>query len=108
MKLMNDRYGRACLTTIAVLLGLLVVGQYSQISLSPRSADAQYAPSEKEVVPLLPDSARQRDAMITEMKATNAKLAEIQKMLASGQIKVVVAEAENTTEGAHVLPPKTK
>ncbi len=110
-----DRYTHRCLTVIACMLGLLVIGLYARTPSSLPSAEAQYVgPSglgapEKQVIPILPDSAAQRDAMIAEQKGTNARLDEILRTLTSGKVKVEVTRADDSNEGQlHALPPKSK
>jgi hypothetical protein len=87
-----DRYTRFCLTAIAVLLTILILGLWMQAVPTPPSASAGE---------LFNDSAAQRSAIVDEAKATNSKLDELISLLKSGDIKVQVQGGEKDgTNGA--------
>lgn len=119
LRITVDRYTRLCLTAIAVLLTLVVLGLWTDLPTSlnaaaangpgilPGSAGGNPYPTPP-APQILPDSGAQRGQMIVELKTVSARLDEIQKTLTSGKVKVMVVTAETKSEGTgDVLPPKT-
>jgi low affinity Fe/Cu permease len=78
-----DRYTRFCLTAIAVLLTLTVVGLWNDAGPRPPSAQAAEP---------FGDAGGQRDAMLRSQDKTNSKLDELITLLRNGEAKVQVVE----------------
>ena len=81
MRVTVDGYTRVCLTVIAVLLAVLIVGLWAE-DVSPAS-DARAAPAKTFL-----DSSAQRKAMLKAQEQTNAKLDELTALFRSGDAKV--------------------
>lgn len=82
-----DGYTRFCLTVIAGLLTVLILGLWANSvpSASPvQAADQPFG-----------DAAAQRQASVDAQKETNAKLDELIQVLKSGEVKVQVAQTES-------------
>lgn len=79
-----DGYTRVCLTVIAVLLTVLIVGLWAE-DVSPAS-DAHAAQAKAFL-----DSSAQRKAMLKAQEQTNAKLDELTALFRSGDAKVQLA-----------------
>ena len=84
-----DGYTRCCLGVIAVLMAVMIVSLWVQpITPSPDSAAV--------AAPLMgakggiPDSGRQREDMIKELRSVNTKLDSLIKLFESGKAKVQV------------------
>ena len=87
-----DAYTRLCLTAIAVLLTLLVVGLLATEAVP--SVDRSVG-AERRVQPertILPNAGAQRDAILKAIQATNQKLDQIAQLLEGGKVRVVLAE----------------
>ncbi len=96
-----DAYTRVCLSVIAVLLTVIVIGLWAE---TPRiAADAAAkGPSAKSPKVFL-DSSAQRKAQIEELQKTNQKLTELVSMLRNGQAKVqIVAAPQAPAKNAEV------
>jgi len=78
-----DAYTRVCLTAIAVLLTVLVVGLWSQEAPLVSSARAD---------PAFGDMGGKIAAQLEAANKTNAKLDDLLKLLTSGQVKVQVVK----------------
>lgn len=81
------RAGRRAWLVVGVLLGLAGGGL---LRVWPAAAQPQ----------VLPNAADQRNAMVLELRAANAKLEAIQSLLASGKVVVQVKEAGGEAPGA--------
>lgn len=103
-----DTYTRISLTVIAVLLAVVAAGLWGQGANVTPVAEAQVEQQPGRAAMILPDSGRQRQQMIAEMQAMRTSLAEMQEVLANGQVKVVVVSADQSDRGAeHAVPPPT-
>ncbi len=72
----TDRYSRACLTAIVVLLALGVAGLWSgRLGAGPQVAEAQPVPAHEVPGAVLPNSAVQRDLMIVQLRQISDELA---------------------------------
>ncbi len=78
-----DWYTRVCLTVIAVLLTVLIVGLWSDQPMAPtaRAADQPFG-----------DASADRQAIAKGMEQVNAKVDELIGVLKSGDVKVQVTE----------------
>ncbi len=85
-----DVYTRCCLTVIAVLLSVLIVALWAQPL--PVSGQAVAAPGGG-----IPDSGRQRETMIKELKKNTTKLEDLTKLFQSGKAKVQVVQDDKTS-----------
>lgn len=86
-----DTYTRVCLTAIAVLMAVLIVGLWADgANVAGRSVAGE-----------LPfNSASERKDILAAMQATNDKLDELMKLLRSGEVKVqVVGEGKEKVAG---------
>lgn len=93
-----DGYTRVCLTAIAVLLTVLVLGLWAERSPALNEAHAGLGKG-------IPDSGQQRQKMIEQLDGIAAKLDKMVKLLESGQAKVQVAAPPPKKE-APVAPPQ--
>ena len=91
-----DPYTRVCLTVIAVLLTVLIVGMWSEAVPVAREAAA---------VTGIPDSGRQRDKMIKELEKQTATLDRLVRLFESGTAKVQVKDAGGKQAGKNVAAP---
>jgi hypothetical protein len=80
-----DTYTRVCLTAIAVLLTLAVLGLWGEVG--PRPAAAVGAEP-------FGDAGGQRDALVKAQEKTNAKLDELITLLRAGEAKVQVVDGK--------------
>ena len=98
IKVSVDRYTRFCLTAIAVLLTILLVGLWAD---GVHVADDALAAE-----PFGVDAGAQRNTIIKAAEATNAKLGELISLLKSGQVKVQIAGVPKKAAagGAHARP----
>ncbi len=94
-----DGYTRFCLTVIAVLLTVLIVGLWADAV--PSVGDAQGAKS-------FGDSGGQREEMTRLQKNTTEKLNELISLLKSGEVKVQVVRPGKNTRGEVDAAPKPK
>ena len=101
-----DAYTRVCLTAIAVLLAVVVVGLWSQAAPGPAPASA----GEKAPDGTFGDLGARVAAQLEAANKTNAKLDEIVRTLTSGQVKVqIVKDKDDKGAGAASAPqPKDK
>jgi len=97
MRLQVDAYTRVCLTVIAVLLTVLIVGLWAQKTPNPPQAMAG--------VPTVLDPNAQRGAMTRAQTLTNAKLDQLISLLKSGEATVRVIDDRS---GDKNEPPKDK
>lgn len=96
-----DGYTRLCLTAIAVLLTVLVVGLWAELPGWVGPADAQ-GPDGK---PFINTGAQRKDILAAQEK-TNAKIDELIKLLKSGQAKVQVVEEDKDKDTRGAAPGK--
>ena len=90
MRVRVDRYTRVCLTAIAVLLTVLILGLWTEVPSAARSARAQ--PKSRRDV--FVDSAKQRDQLVKAMDRQTSKLDQLIALLKSGQVKVQTISAD--------------
>jgi len=96
-----DGYTRVCLTAIAVLLTVLVVGLWAE---GVPSADHARAADPK----VFGDSAAQREEMTKLQKETVDKLDELITLLKSGEAKVQVIQGGKAAPGVENVAPSPK
>jgi len=99
MQVRVDAYTRVCLTVIAALLTVMIVGLW-----------AEQAPLAGEVRAKdgIPNAGAQRQVMIKALQANTAKLEELVGLFESGKAKVQVAEAKEKAEKDHAATRKAK
>ena len=97
MEVSVDTYTRVCLTVIAVLLSILILGLWAEGTPSSNGALA--------AEPFLNTSA-QRDMLIKAQDRTTQKLEELISLLQSGQVKVVIAQDSTLRGGKKDVPPQ--
>ena len=94
-----DGYTRFCLTAIAVLLTVLIIGLWAEVIHPPGGAYA--------AEPFGVDAGAQRNAMIKAMGQTNTKLDELIGLLKTGRAKVQLVQAPvKKPRGANALPAR--
>ena len=101
IKVRVDRYTRVCLTAIAVLMVVMILGLWADGNWSSRAGAGD----------VLFDSSSQRNAQIEAQQQTNAKLDELIKLLKSGEAKVQMADAgavKSKASGGGNETPKPK
>lgn len=103
-KIMVDGYTRFCLTAIAVLLTVLIVGLWAEGPDPDRAAAAGARPAEGQAKGI-PDSGAQRMAMIRELQTVNGKLDKLVGLLEGGKLQVIVANLEAKDATPNVPPP---
>ena len=87
-----DAYTRACLTVIAVLLTVLIVGLWAEGVPAARHASAAPAPAGAQPAPMgIPDAGGQRDKLVKEMERATAKLDRLVSLFETGKAKVQVS-----------------
>ncbi len=91
-----DAYTRVCLTMIAVLLTVVVIGLWADGV--PRAEQAMAAKVIRNV-PEPPSPGAQRVQILAAQKETIAKLAELIAVLKSGEVKVRVTEMPGQPAG---------
>lgn len=95
-----DAYTRVCLTAIAVLLTVVILGLW---------ADGVPTAGELRAADKFLDSAAQRKAIMEQQKQTNAKLDVLIGLFKDGQAKVrLVPEGPVQAGGGQVAPQKSK
>jgi len=96
-----DNYTRVCLTVIAGLLTVLIIGLWADIS--PRARQAEAAEQ------FLNTAAQRRD-IVAAVEKTNAKMDQLLGLFRSGQAKVTIAQQKSskTTGAAENVSSKTK
>jgi len=87
-KVRLDGYTRGCLTVIAVLLTVLILGLWSDMSFSrsARAAEDGFG-----------DSSAIRKDMLKAQEQTNVKLDDLMKLLKSGEVKVQVSAPDDAS-----------
>ena len=90
-----DGYTRCCLTVIAVLLTVLIVALWAQ-PLTPSLERQATAASPIGGAAGIPDAGKQRDQMLTELRAVNSNLSNLIKMFEAGKAKVQVASDDKS------------
>ncbi|MDP7162799.1 MAG: hypothetical protein QF577_06865 [Phycisphaerae bacterium] len=104
VRLRVDGYTRVCLTAIAVLLTLLVIGLWADM---PVGHDRRAAGAEAFL-----DAITQRKMILEVQKTTNTKLEELIRLFRDGKAKVQLAEAPAKGAGSrkigNVVPKKTR
>ncbi len=100
-----DAYTRVCLTAIAVLLTVTVLGLWCQgvPSLAPAWADGPAATGDNK----FGDTNARIAAQLEATRAIDGKLDELLKLLTSGQVKVQVVQDEKAG-GGNGQQPKGK
>ncbi len=101
-KVRVDRYTRWCLTVIAVLLTVLIVGLWGPGSPWASDATAQSRRGKDGFV----DPAMQRDKQVKAIQSNGAKLQEIINLLKSGVVKVKVVDDAKGAQGGEHAPKK--
>ena len=86
MKVTLDGYTRILLTVIAVLLTVLAVGMWCETPSAVSTAQAGG----------IPDSGRQLDEISQKLSSMDLSVADLQKLMVSGAVKVQVVEAKAT------------
>ncbi len=98
-----DGYTRFCLTVIAVLLTVMIIGLWADKVHLAETANAKAKGSFVE--------SSTKAHMIRLVKAqdkTTAKMDELIRLLKSGQVKVTVTEAAPAPKGIKNVPSKTR
>jgi hypothetical protein len=95
-----DPYTRVCLTVIAVLLTVLIVGLWAEAVPSAPSAHGMGAG--------IPDAGHQRQQLIKEMQRNTAELADLVRLFESGTAKVQVADAGKGAGSKRATTKKAK
>ncbi len=88
-----DAYTRVCLTVIAVLLSVLIVGLWAETVPGQSRAFARNNNPPK----LFIDSAGQRKAAIAAQEKTTRKLEELISLFTTGQAKVQITDKASST-----------
>jgi hypothetical protein len=94
-----DTYTRVCLTVIAVLLTVLILGLWAERTPLPERAVAKSAKSG------IPDAGAQRVAMVKAVKENTDKVEELIRLFETGQAKVQVM-AEEEKAGRRNVPTR--
>jgi len=89
MRVRVDGYTRCCLTVIAVLLTILVIGLWADAV-----PDMPLAKAAEKKPPELPHPARKTQALLVEFRKTNVKLDELIRLFKTGNAKVQVGGFE--------------
>ena len=89
MRVRVDGYTRCCLTVIAVLLTILVVGLWADAV-----PDAPPVKAAEKKPPELPHPARKTQELLEEFRKSNVKLDELIRLFKTGQAKVQVDSTE--------------
>lgn len=88
-----DAYTRVCLTVIAVLLSVLIVGLWAETVPGQSRAFAR----DNKPTELFLDSAGQRRAAIAAQEKTTRKLEELVSLFTTGQAKVQIVDKASST-----------
>ena len=91
MQVKVDGYTRLCLTAIALLLTVLVIGLW---------ADGVPVADRADAAEMFLNSSAQRKALIKAQEQTNAKLDELIKVLKGGEVKVKLVGGDASSKGA--------
>lgn len=102
-----DRYTRCCLTAIAVLLTVLVIGLWATGPVGPSPTSAA-PPRPAGVAPDgIGNPGAQRMAMVQAIHTTNQKLDKIISLIESGKIKVIAVQEKPEDARPKVqVPPR--
>ncbi len=102
-----DAYTRVCLTVIAVLLTVVIIGLWADgVPQADRAAAAKVVVVEERRPP---GPGTQRAEIVAAQKQTTAKLAELIAVLKSGDVRVRVMEMPtHPAGGANAAGPKKK
>ena len=92
VELRVDAYTRVCLTVIAVLLTVLIVGLWAEGVPNARPAMGA-APAVPPLAPGIPNAGQQREQLVRETANVAAKLDRLIHLFESGDAKVQVSEA---------------
>ncbi|MFP4106723.1 MAG: hypothetical protein ACLFVU_11610 [Phycisphaerae bacterium] len=92
-----DNYTRVCLTLIAVLLTVMVVGLWAD-----HTPDTEQAQAAQPFV----NASAQRLAMVKQQQVTNEKLDKLVSLLQSGDLVVNVEQQEPASKGSSNEAPK--
>ncbi|KPK86301.1 MAG: hypothetical protein AMJ81_01605 [Phycisphaerae bacterium SM23_33] len=87
-----DRYTRCCLTAIAILLTVLVIGLWATGPVGPAPTSAAPPAAAEADTSGIGNPAAQRAATIQAINTTNQKLDRIISLIESGKIKVTVVQ----------------
>ena len=90
MKVTVDGYTRILLTVITVLLTVLAVGMWCETPNTVPPAQAQG----------IPDSGQQLDKISQTLSSIDKSMADMQKLMVSGAVKVQVVEPKSTKKAA--------
>ncbi len=96
-----DTYTRVCLTVIAGLLTVLIVGLWAEAP--PTGPEARAALGTG-----IPDSGQQRQRIIKELQSNGEKLDRLIALLKNGQAKVQIAEDPKSKGPNRATPPPKK
>ena len=99
-----DAYTRVCLTVIAVLLSVLIVGLWAETVPGQSRAFAQNSNPPKFML----DGAGQRKAAIEAQEKTTRKLEELITLFTTGQAKVQVTEKATSTRSSSRARPNVQ
>jgi len=94
-----DLYTRFCLTAIAALLTLLVIGLWAEAVPTANQASAEPAR-------VFGDSAAQRDEVAKLQAQTVEKLKELIDLLKSGEVKVQMVQPDQKLPGGENVTPQ--
>ena len=98
IRLTVDGYTRVCLTVIAVLLTVLIIGLWAD-----RADQTQRARAAE----MFLDTSAQRALTVQAQEKTNQKLGQLLLLLESGKVKVQLVEGPAKPKGAAHVPPRT-
>ena len=94
IKVRVDNYTRACLTGIAVLLTIVILGLWSEVKVADRALAAD---------PVFTGGTGQRQEVVEAIGETNKRLDTLIDLFKSGQVKVLTTPADagdaNATQG---------
>lgn len=101
-----DAYTRVCLTVIAVLLTVVIIGLWADgVPQADRAVAGKVIEEERRP----PGPGTQRAAIVAAQKQTTAKLAEVIAVLKSGDVRVRVTEMPtHPAGGTNAAGPKKK
>ena len=103
-----DFYTRCCMTVIAALLSVLIVGLWATGPVGAGTgAAAAPAPAKAEASGGMGNPIKQRAAMVRALNALDEKLDRLMQLLQSGKVKVVVVKTEAADAPANMpkAPP---
>ena len=110
LKVRVDAYTRVCLTAIAILLTVVVLGLWADVRVSSHVRGQEAVSRENRYIPR---SSLDIGEMLAQQQQTNQKLDQLIKLLETGSAKVQVVDAAPTASGPEVpsgvikiTPPK--